>query len=265
VKRASHGRHRFAVGPEAVSQGQIRFPARVARQMRRVLRLTPGDVVTAFDGQGSEYTVSLVSLRDEGALGAIEARREGGAEPRLRITLYQALLPREKFEVVLQKGTEVGVAAFVPLETERSLVKGAALDARRLERWRRIVAEAAEQSGRVVLPGLAEPLTFRQALEELPAGPALLAWERETSLSVREALMSLKRRLREGPLALFVGPEGGFTEAEALAARAAGAVTISLGPRVLRAETAGLVLAALSLYQAGALEPVRTQPCPSPC
>ena len=250
-------RHRFAIRPEAVRGGQVRFPAAVARQMRRVLRLSPGDLVAAFDGRGVEYTVALISLRDEGALGTVEAEAAGASEPRLKLTLFQALLPREKFELVLQKGTEVGVAAFVPLETERSLVKAAAVDGRRLERWRRIVDEAVEQSGRTALPELAEPRPLAGALAALGGEPALLAWERETSLSVRQALVSLERRLRDGRLTLFVGPEGGFSAAEAMAARAAGATTISLGPRILRSETAGPILAALALYQAGDLEPAR--------
>ena len=250
-------RHRFAVPPDAVRGGQVRFPEGAARQMRRVLRLKPGDRVTAFDGRGEEYIVSLVTLRDEGAVGAIEQQRTLASEPRLSITLYQALLPREKFELVLQKGTEVGVREFVPLVTERSLVPARALDAGRLDRWRRIVAEAAEQAGRGEVPALAEPLPLAEALAGRAIEPALLAWERESDRSARRALTDLEPRLRDGRLALFVGPEGGFSPAEALAARTVGVDTISLGPRILRAETAGPLLAALALYQAGDLEPPR--------
>lgn len=258
MSERGRARHRFAVPPEAVRGGQVRFPAAVARQMRRVLRLSPGDVVVAFDGSGVEYSVALIALRDEGAVGEIREQTAVASEARLRITLCQALLPREKFELVLQKGTEVGVATFVPLETDRSLVKAAAIDTGRLRRWRRIAEEAAEQCGRTGLPAVAEPRQLSDALEELEGGPALLAWERETSLSARQALVALERRLAAGGrLVLFVGPEGGFTAAEGMAARAAGAVTISLGPRILRSETAGPLLAALALYQAGELEPVR--------
>jgi 16S rRNA (uracil1498-N3)-methyltransferase len=257
VSRPPPARHRFAVEPDAVRGGQVWFPPAAARQMRRVLRLSPGQRVTAFDGRGGEYTVALVSLRDDTALGAIETRTMPDSEPRLHVTLCQALLPRDKFELVLQKATEVGVRAFVPLVTERSLVPASAVDNRRLDRWRRIVQEAAEQSGRVSLPTLAEPLTFAQALAGGRHKPALLAWERETRRSVREALVALEPRLRGAHLTLFVGPEGGFSEVEAVAARDAGAAVVSLGPRILRAETAGPILTALALYQAGELEPAR--------
>jgi 16S rRNA (uracil1498-N3)-methyltransferase len=249
-------RHRFVVSPDAVQRGQVRFPAAIARQMRRVLRLSPGDRVAAFDGTGAEYTVVLVSLRDEGALGDIQAEKVRHSEPELRITLCQALLPRDKFELVLQKATEVGVAGFVPLVTERSLVPTSALDSGRLERWRRIIQEAAEQAGRSQVPTLAAPSSLTEAARSQP-GPALLAWECETALSIRRALAGLGERLRGGRLTLFIGPEGGFSEAEAAAAREAGVSVVSLGPRTLRAETAGPVLAALALYEAGDLEPDR--------
>jgi 16S rRNA (uracil1498-N3)-methyltransferase len=250
-------RHRFAVTPADISAGQVRFGSTLARQMRRVLRLRPGDRVIAFDGRGVEYTVALISLRDEAAIGAVESEAPLVSEPRLRITLFQSLLPRERFEHVLQKGTEVGISCFVPLAAERCVVPAESIEAGRLQRWQRILAEASEQSGRGAVPELTVPQTLQHALAQLRGVPALLAWERETRLSLRQALHSLERRLKEGSIAILVGPEGGFTQPEALAARAAGAVTVSLGPRVLRAETAGPLLAALILYESGDLEPAR--------
>jgi 16S rRNA (uracil1498-N3)-methyltransferase len=251
-------RHRFALPAEQIVGDRVHFPAALAHQLRRVLRLRPGDQVRVFDGSGVEHTVALTLLRDAEALGTIEASTWPNSEPSLRITLAQALLPRERFELALQKGTEVGVARFVPLVTERSLVPSAALDAGRLTRWRRIVAEAAEQSGRVRLPELTEPLTLAETVRQCAPDPCLLAWERETKCSLQTALAELARP-RPARLTLLIGPEGGFSSAEAQAARAAGARTISLGPRILRAETAGPLLAALALYQAGELEPPTDQ------
>jgi 16S rRNA (uracil1498-N3)-methyltransferase len=124
----------------------------------------------------------------------------------------------------------------------------------RLLRWRRIVQEASEQAGRAVLPDLEEPLSLAEALEQRKGQPALLAWEQEASLSLRQALLNLRPRLGDG-LGIFVGPEGGFSQVEAQAAREAGVTVVSLGPLILRAETAGPVLAAVALYEAGDLEP----------
>jgi 16S rRNA (uracil1498-N3)-methyltransferase len=254
MSRQSRARHRFSVAADAVRGGQVYFQAAVARQMRRVLRLGPGDRIAAFDGRGVEYTAVLISLRDEGAVAEIEAETVLVSEPGLHITLYQALLPRGMFEHTLQKATEVGVSSFVPLGTERSLIPATAVDGARLQRWQRILEEATEQSGRASVPQLGKPLLLPEALAQLAGEPALLAWEREKSFSIRQALTGLEAKLREGRLVLFVGPEGGFTSAEAQAARDAGVQTVSLGPRILRAETAGPVVAALALYQAGDME-----------
>jgi 16S rRNA (uracil1498-N3)-methyltransferase len=225
--------------------------------MRRVLRLRLGERVIAFDGQGNEFTVNLTTLRDEQASGTIESQTSLSTDPSMRLTLYQALLPRDRFELVLQKATEVGVSTFVPLSTERSLVPAGALDAARLQRWQRIVEEAAEQSGRGGVPGVESPLSLRDALKAVQGTPAILAWERESERSLRQALGGLHARGELAELALFVGPEGGFSGAEVEAARATGVTTVSLGPRILRSESAAPVLAAVVLYELGELEPRR--------
>lgn len=253
LNAAGRPRHRFAIRPEWRQGERIRFSAEATEQMRRVLRLGPGDLVGAFDGSGQEYLVRLTATAATGAVGEIEATAERASEPRLAIRLAQALLPRDRFELVLQKGTEVGVAGFVPLVTERSLVPAGALGAERLERWRRIVQEAAEQSGRTRVPRVEAPVRLAELLGDA-RGPLLLAWEREAARGPRRALAEIGPRLA-GELTLVVGPEGGFGPAEIEAAVAAGALTVSLGPRILRAETAGPILAALALYALGELEP----------
>src|SRR5205085_6189911 len=139
----------------------------------------------------AEYVVRLTMLRDDRAVGAVEVESRRNTEPKLEVTLCQALLPRDKLEIVLQKATEVGVGAFVPLECERSLVPASALGAGRLERWRRIIQEAAEQSGRVAVPALLEPLPLSAALAQLGGEPALFAWEQERRRSLRAALREL--------------------------------------------------------------------------
>jgi 16S rRNA (uracil1498-N3)-methyltransferase len=196
----------------------------------------------------------------------VEVVQPSRPEPRLRLTLYQALVSRERFETVLQKGTEVGIARFVPTWCQRSVVPGGeAADEKRRERWGRIVTEAAEQCERGIVPEVATPLRFHAALAEAVAlGPVLVAWERESERPLRAGLHAClsvsgaagSRVDSRSPLALFVGPEGGFTEAEIQRARAVGAVTVSVGPRILRTETAGPIVAALALYESGDLDPV---------
>lgn len=254
---SSFAGHRFFVEPATLTANLVELGGVQARQIARVLRLRVGERIIVLDGSGLEHEVELGAVTPSRVRGAVRATRTSVGEPRLAITLYQAVVARERFELVLQKGTEVGVAAFVPTWCERSLPRGEAIDDRRLERWRRIVREAAEQAGRGRLPTIRPPLRLTEALTEATeSGPTLVAWEAERSRSVRVALDELLA-LRPEQLSLFIGPVGGLAPSEVAAATQLGALTASLGPRILRTETAGPVLAALALYEGGELEAPR--------
>jgi 16S rRNA (uracil1498-N3)-methyltransferase len=242
--------HRFFVAADALAERPaIALRGEVAHQIARVLRLRPGERIVVFDGSGREWIVRLTDVAPAAAAGEVEAERANSAEPRLRLTLYQAVLKGDNMDYVLQKGTEVGVAAFAPVVTERTIARS--VDDRKLARWRRIVQEAAEQSGRAILPPVAPPLPLADACRRFATGPALALWEEERTIGLGEALGRLPRPWSS--LALLVGPEGGLAAGEVEQARAAGALSVSLGPRVMRAETAGLVAAAAVLYAAGDL------------
>jgi len=248
--------HRFFVDPASLVGDRVELTGGQARQIARVLRLRAGERIVLLDGSGREWDVELRLVTPARIEAAVCAVQTGAGEPRLAITLYQAVVARERFELVLQKGTEVGVAAFVPTWCERSLAtRGDAIDERRLERWRRIVQEAAEQAGRGRVPRVRAPLRLGDALAEATgAGATLVAWEGERSRSIRSALDELLAS-RPERLSLFIGPIGGLAPSEIAAAERLGALTASLGPRILRTETAGPVLAALALYEAGELGP----------
>jgi 16S rRNA (uracil1498-N3)-methyltransferase len=217
--------------------------------------MSPGDTVLVLDGAGWEYVTTIERLGREEAIGRIEVRRQATGEPRPRVVLYQALLRREKFEIVLQKATEVGVAGFVPVRTARSLIPRAEqVDARRQERWRRIVREAAEQSGRGLLPEVHAAVDFAAAVRSAVAdGPTILLFEGQGCLALRQALRQMPPVVDS--IALFVGPEGGFADEEVVLAVERGIALVGLGPRILRSETAGIVGPALLLYELGAMEP----------
>jgi 16S rRNA (uracil1498-N3)-methyltransferase len=244
--------HRFFVSPEVLSSPEIALRGEVTQQISRVLRLREGEEIVLLDGTGQEHRVKLRAVVDREVRGVISHSRMAPGEPALKLTLYQALLRREKFEQVLQKGTEVGISEFVPVQTARSLPKADTTREGKLERWRRIIREAAEQSERAVVPSLHEPLLFGEALQRASRQEAwLFAWEREASRGPTSALRTLPQM---GSAALFVGPEGGFEDEEVEAAEAAGATTFGLGPRVLRAETVAPVLAGLALFASGDLD-----------
>jgi 16S rRNA (uracil1498-N3)-methyltransferase len=240
--------HRFFITPDQRRGLLVHFDGEQAHQMRRVLRLRPGDRVVALDGQGSQYDVALEEVSNSRAAGRVVAQTAATGEPRVRLTLFQSLLQRDKFEWVLQKGTEIGVAAFVPVITRRSLVREGDVGENKLARWRRIIKEAAEQSGRGALPSLVGPLPFAAALPAQGHDRALIAWEGEAQRTVRDALGGARDVTN---VALFIGPEGGYEAEEIDEAASHGAVSISFGRRILRTETAAVVGAALVLYELG--------------
>lgn len=244
--------HRFFVPQEAFERDEVSLPSSVAHQLRNVLRMAPGAHIVVLDNSGWEYEAELTEITLQGARAKIVSRSLCATEPRTKITLYQSFLKGQRFEFVLQKGTELGIVEFVPVISARCVVSSLEHAAHKAARWEKIIREAAEQSRRGRLPTLAPALFFREAcLRATRAGQlALIPWEEEAATSLRQALERLPRPFS---VSLFVGPEGGFDESEIAVARQAGVVPVHLGPRILRAETAGLVAAAAILFAFGDL------------
>ncbi len=233
------------------------FSGEDAHHLARVLRVKPGDLLTATDGQGRLYRLTVTALAAGTVSALVLGEEEDRTEPAVRITLYQSILKGEKMDWVLQKGTELGIAAFVPCLSLRTVARPEPeLYSKKQERWQKIVTAAAKQSARGLIPTV-RPVTPWTELQELLAGhPAVVAWEGERTFSLRTALDQLAVAGPPSELSLIIGPEGGLAPAEVEQLAAWGAVPVSLGPRILRAETAGPVTAALILYHFGALDPV---------
>jgi len=262
--------YRFFVDADTLHGRQaVIEDAELAHQLGAVLRLRAGQRVLLLDNSGWQYVVALEAIERERVVGLVERKELADGEPRTKLTLYVALLRPERFEWVLQKGTELGVAAFVPVICERSTIAEAGeLSERKIERWQRIVREAAEQSRRGKLPRLTPALFFPAACDQAARrSQAILLWEGAGVPSLRQALRAtsqpadekeLKIEDRGSPhpfsVALFSGPEGGFTAGEFETATRYGMMAVTLGPRTLRAETAPLVAASAILYEMGDLE-----------
>lgn len=248
-------RHRFFVPPQSLQEGPIvRLGNDLAHRIGKVLRLREGDTIFLLDGTGMEARAELLSLARDQMTAKIVSRHDLQTEPALKVILYQALIATDRFEWVLEKGTELGVSRFVPLLCDRNttrLPSGASRLRHKMQRWKTIVRSAAEQSHRATLPALSEPADFAQIMRAAP-NPAILAWEQSSGSLL--SLMNSPKIAGSATLSIFIGPEGGFTEAEAALAMEAGTHVISLGPRVLRSETAALLLAGLALYSRGDLE-----------
>jgi 16S rRNA (uracil1498-N3)-methyltransferase len=237
---------RFFVPPEWLQNDRARIQGPTAHQIGRVLRLRPGDHIALLDDSGIEYVAELERVTPAEVTARVIERFRPASEPPFNLALYQALPKGKKMDWVLQKGTELGITAFCPLISRHS-VPQEPVDAERLTRWRRIVAEAAEQSGRARLPRVEEVRSYSAVCQPAPRGVlALMASPEAGAMPLRHALEGLDETPCE--VRLFVGPEGGFSSDEVEAAREAGMVAVSLGPRILRTETAPLYLAAVVLY-----------------
>ena len=250
--------HRFFISPERIAGDLVEFPPDLSHQMDRVLRMSAGDSVIALDNTGYEYAVTLSSVDSNRTLGRVTNRSLGSGEPHVHLTLYQAAMKSDRFEWVLQKGTELGVGRFVPVVTLRTMRRDAIQSSNRRARWLRIIREAAEQSERSILPELGEPVSLEEALDRAPR-PMILAWEQESERSMRSAFDGLSESCPiQQEMSAFVGPVGGFDPEEIAMARSRGAVTVSLGRRVLRAETAAIVLVTAIMHELGELGPYPT-------
>jgi 16S rRNA (uracil1498-N3)-methyltransferase len=221
------------------------LPDAAAHHVNTVLRLRPGAELVLFDGLGGEYPACLLNAHRKGARVRVDAHRDIERESPLDITLVQAISRGERMDYTLQKAVELGVTRIVPVVAERTVVdlRGAGRMERRLEHWQRILIAACEQCGRNRLPGLAEPRELTAWLGRAPPACGLLL-----ALAADTGLPTLPRPVPA--ITLLAGPEGGFSTPELAAARAAGYRAVSLGPRVLRTETAALaaVAALQSLY-----------------
>ncbi len=246
--------HRFFVPPDLLLQSPITLEGALAHQLSRVLRLKPGDQIELLDGQGEAYLVALEQVTPRRCLAIEINRYRPDTEPATRFVLYQAISKGQKLDWVWQKATELGVSELVPMATTRTI--GAELrqvGATRLERLQRIAQEAAEQSGRARIPQVRPAITFEEALSERePGNLALIGALTPEALSLQKALED--QSTSPGTVRLYVGPEGGLDDNEVSQARNREVQPISLGPRTLRTETAGIALLAILAYALGDME-----------
>ena len=256
-------RRRFYAPPAAFAPDKksVTLSADETRHARDVLRLQSGDEIFVFDGAGREFHCAVQTIgRNATELSVINEVEAARPESTLNLTLAIALLKGEKFDLVIQKATELGVTRIVPLDTERADVRlrdtqGAPT---RVSRWRRIALEAAKQSGRAYVPEIAAPLSFHSLLVSPPVE------DKEISTNVLRLMFSERggrsfaaatNSFSEQPTQILaaVGPEGGWTDDEIDLARNGGWEIITLGGRILRAETAGITVVALLQHRFGDL------------
>lgn len=246
--------HHFFVTPDQIVEGRIRIVGPDVHHMRNALRIREGEKVLISDGAGQDYLCRVLRLERDEALTAVESACKESRELPARIWLFQGLPKSDKMEWIIQKAVELGAAGIVPVATKHVVVK---LDARkeesRLRRWQAIAEGAAKQSKRSVVPKVLGIMTLKEAFAYTEKEGFHL---RVIPYELTEGMESTKKALSQvepgRKMAVFIGPEGGFDENEIELAMDMGVEPVSLGRRILRTETAGLVaLSALMLRLEG--------------
>jgi 16S rRNA (uracil1498-N3)-methyltransferase len=235
--------HRFYVDPATLHDEHFVLDAAETRHLRDVLRLTEGANVIGFDGRGSEYTCTVTEIgKNEAELLILSQQPPTAPESSLDLTLAAAMLKGEKFDLVVQKSVELGVTKLVPIRTARTEVRSKDSE-KRVIRWRKIVLESAKQCGRASLMTVAEPVDYEMFLSTGEPGEKVLFSERDGR--------PLPDSVADKKLTAIVGPEGGWDDVELAAARSADINIVTLGGRVLRAETAAIAVTAILQHRFG--------------
>lgn len=233
---------RFYARPGAVEGDRVILRDREAHHLAVVLRMHAGDQVVVVGEAGREHVVELTAVGPMEVLGRVVQTRSG-AMPTVELTLVQAVPKGPRMDDVIRMGTELGIHRFIPVHSRRAVAEGRG----RTTRWRRIAVAASKQSRRGHVPVVDDPVLLADALAEVAASDLLLIlWEGERTRTIGQVL---KEAVAPHRVALVVGPEGGFEPAEVEQARSRGAHPVTLGPLVLRTETAGVVAAAMVLYE----------------
>ena len=220
-----------------------------AQHISRVLRMKKGDNVTLCDGEGTFYEAILSDFSDKSVTAEITSLRKAETEPEVKLTIFQGVPKNPKLETIVQKLTEIGAVKIVPVDTKRAVAK---LDkSAKVDRLRKIAREAAKQSKRGIVPEVTHSMSFKKAVEAASeAELSIIAYEEEVETSLKMALSGKSPKT----VSVMIGPEGGFEREEVDFAKGKGLVSVTLGKRILRTETAPLVIAGAILYELGEMQ-----------
>ena len=244
--------HRFFV-PQLYSE-EMYIEGVDARHISKVLRMQPGDKLQIVSDDGVSAMAAIAAIDSERVSVHCLEKLAESHEPRVKLVLAQGLAKGEKMDFIIQKAVEMGAYSVIPVAMEHSVVR---LDgvkaAKKVERWQKIAESAAKQSKRDIIPQVQPVQSMAEMLASCDCETKIIAYECEDRLSLKAALKAAEAAGGIHELLLMIGPEGGISEGELELARQAGAVPVSLGRRILRAETAGLVAISAIFYETGDL------------
>lgn len=237
---------KFFVRKESINDHTITLEGENAKHIGSVLRAKTGDIITVGDGDGRDYECEITEITKKAVIAKITDIFTNDNEPDIKLTLYQALPKADKMELVIQKCIEIGVDRIVPVKTEHAVVKLEGKEEKKLQRWNKIAEAAAKQCGRGKIPIVDRVMTFKEAINEaISLDSAIIPYEKEKENSLKTFAKGFKGK----SIGIFIGPEGGFSNDEIDFAISNGVKSVTLGKRILRTETAGLVTSVILLYE----------------
>ena len=227
--------------------GMAHIDGKDAKHIRDVLRMKEGEEIIVCDGDMTDYVCRILGFGKNRVEILPIGVKESDSEPKVKVTLYQGLPKRDKFELIIEKCVELGVFSVVPVNTMRSIPVIEGKEERKLTRWNSISMAAAKQSGRGIVPEIRRTMEFKDAVEEAceNCDLVLFPYENEENTHLRDVIKGFEGET----IGVFIGPEGGFDKTEADLAAEHGAKAVSLGKRILRTETAGFASLAMIMYE----------------
>ncbi len=241
--------HRFFADASCIDDNVITVTGDDVQHISRVLRLKCGDCIEICDMCGTDYLCTVSSVSKTAVTANIIKKMPNSSESNLNITLYQGIPKGDKLDFIIQKSVELGAKRIVPVVMQRTVVKfkNAAL---KTERQRKIAAEAAKQSKRGIIPKVSSPISFDEMIDEIKNSAALsiLAYENEEQTDIKSVL---KNNGDMTDINIIIGPEGGFEDDEIKSAKEANINIVTLGPRILRCETAPVAVISAAMYELG--------------
>lgn len=240
---------KFFVSPDKIAGTKITIDTEDVGHIKRVLRLSVGDIITVCDSTGTDYSAEISDMSDKAIICTVLESNKNNSEPNISVTLFQALPKASKMEYIIQKTTELGIVRIVPCSLSRCVVKLDGKDAsKKCDRWQKIADEAAKQSGRGILPEISQILTFTDAVAEMQKSDlCFVPYESAEDIKLKPVLRSKECHC----VSFMIGPEGGFSPEEVTYLEEQNIPLVTLGPRILRTETAGMAVLSMIMYELG--------------
>ncbi|MEG2353373.1 MAG: 16S rRNA (uracil(1498)-N(3))-methyltransferase [Clostridium sp.] len=245
--------HKFFVPLENFTSNEAIIQGDDVKHIYKVLRLVEGDNVSINNGQGEEFLGVLKSITKKEVIVSISNKIELNNESPVKVHLYQGLPKSAKMDLISQKATELGISTITPIITERVIVKSELKEFNKIDRWNRIALEACKQSKRSLIPKINVPIEFHELLREIAGCDLIIVpYENAEGYGLKKVFNNIDKNKVKN-VAIIIGPEGGFGEGEIEELSGKGAHIVTLGPRILRTETAGFTCLSLIMYEIGDL------------